>query len=224
MFMLATAKSDTVFAGGEERVLSNETLSGIKRILGASRVPFIDSILTRHNHYRAFGQIMVADSFVGPGSDRVLAAFAISGSREIVVVPWSYGGDCQPYYWGRTARFATPNLQGVYVLLLRPDSLWVERRPTFDALDAQLYSYALGPNLTGPGKMFPSDTSTRPGTEPRRLLELYMRVPASKADTLRVRLLSQWLQANPDVQNTYPASKVLWGWVTANSPSQGLGT
>jgi outer membrane protein OmpA-like peptidoglycan-associated protein len=55
---------------------------------------------------------MVADTFDGFGVVRLRAAFAASGSREIVVVPWSYRSDCVPYRWGGSARFATPNERG----------------------------------------------------------------------------------------------------------------
>ncbi len=174
ILMLARAKNDTVFAGGEERILSSSTFSGL-RSLRASRLAFSDSFLLMTRNLRAFGQIMVADSFVGPGSDRVRAAFTRSGSRDIVVVPWSYGTACETSFWYGTARFATPDQQGFYVLQLRPDSLWVERRPTFDAFEAQLYSYAPGTSIPGPGKRFPGDTSTRRGPEPRQLFEMYVR-------------------------------------------------
>jgi hypothetical protein len=210
IFMLATAKSDTVFAGGEERVVSDAWLR-IKK--GATpQTAFPDSFLFMTRNLRAYGQFMVADSFVGPGSDRVRAEFARSGSRDIVVVPWGYGGMCEVSFWYGTAQFTTPDQEGFYVLQLRPDSLWVQQRPTFDAVYAQLYSYAPGTNLAGPSKMFPGDVSTGPGSGARQLFEIYRRLPASRADTLRVRLLREWLQANPGVRDFYPARRLLSAW------------
>jgi hypothetical protein len=209
IFMLATARRDTVFAGGEEGVVSDAWLR-IKN--AAPQTVFPDSFLFKTRNLRAYGQFMVADAFVGPRSDRVRAEFARSGSREIVVVPWGYGGMCEVSFWYGTVQFATPDQEGFYVLQLRPDSLWVQQRPTFDAVYAQLYSYAPGTNLAGPSKEVPGDVSTARGSGARQLFEIYTRLPASRSDTLRVRLLREWLQVNPGARDLYPAGRLLSAW------------
>jgi hypothetical protein len=95
-----------------------------------------------------FGQIVELERAVGAGADRVLSTRpGTRGSVRAVVVPWRVDLACGPNFWRGSAQWTQPDSLAVYVAELRPDSLWVEGRPTFDALRAEVNTYAYGPDL-----------------------------------------------------------------------------
>lgn len=100
----------------------------------------------RHDPRKIFGQTMDLSQIEGFGAEHVREVLASSGTREVVLVPWDYGAGCGPHFWNGSARWSTPDSLGVYTGTLRPDSLWVGGRPTFDVYFAEV-SYAHGPRL-----------------------------------------------------------------------------
>lgn len=97
-----------------------------------------------------YGQVLRVDSVTLANAPAIRGALAARRSNEIVVVPWSYAPDCGNAHWHATARWVTPELLGVFPLWLRPESLWVTNRPTFDAKQATIGAYGYGIGLTGP--------------------------------------------------------------------------
>ena len=161
------------------------------------------------------GQLVELQRVEGPGAELVRRTVAVRRDPEVVMVPWQYGADCRPWYWGGTARWITPGTSGVLMVSLRPESLWTAGRPTFDSWMAVIRTYADGPAIRGP--------STRPNPEAppnmsaAEFFELLMALPTdadSNNPVARTRL-RDWMRAHPTAQNRYPASS-LWVWWSAH--------
>lgn len=99
---------------------------------------------------RIHGQVVRVDSILGPGADLVRRALNARHSSDVIVVPWANNPGCGIEVWSRSAEWTTPDSAGLFSVRLRPESLWVSGRPTFDAFFAVNYSYAYGPHTVGP--------------------------------------------------------------------------
>src|SRR5262249_2180323 len=90
------------------------------------------SIWDRRDH-TIYGQIVRADSMLGPGSDVVRRRLIARRSTEVLIVPWGNSPGCGIDIWRHSALWVSPDSSGLFSLRLRPESLWVSGRPTFDA-------------------------------------------------------------------------------------------
>lgn len=197
IYLVGTATADTVLAGPGS--------IGRALLRGARPEPDV------------YGQLVRADTFDGIGASRVRTAFNALESRGVVIVPWGYGADCRPEFWRRSARWVTPDSSGLFSLYLRPDSLWVAGRPTFDAVYAAVNSYVQGATDEAsrpPSKLVGPTREPDRALTPAEVFEIYMRLPTRSAppDTAALARLREWLRANPEMRTRYPGNDILWWW------------
>jgi hypothetical protein len=61
--------------------------------------------------------------------------------KEVVLVPWSYGGDCRPIPWGASTRWLSESRAGLFRATLRNPEFWANGLPTFDILTTREQPY-----------------------------------------------------------------------------------
>jgi hypothetical protein len=138
--------------------------------------------------------------------------FERTGSTRVVIVPWDYGPDCRPTYWATGAAWVRVGEPGAYTVSLRPDSLWVDGVPTFDAFMAAWEPYPLGSFLqrgygsTDALRTSPSLTAAEYFAMLRALPDWDM-MTASPDDAWAMVL--RWQEAHPDLAAKYPASRII---------------
>lgn len=165
-----------------------------------------------------YGQVVRVDSMLGPGADLARRALNARQSTEVLVVPWGNNPGCGIDVWRQSALWTTPDSSGLFSLRLRPASVWVSGRPTFDAFYAVNYSYAFGPYTVGPHTEFRGPTGARlernPAMTPAEVFALYAALPtvAQPSDSLALARLRAWVRANPSVRTRYPGNQILQGW------------
>ena len=160
-----------------------------------------------------FGQLARLQRIEGPGGAAVDRTMTARGSQDVVIVPWQYGMDCQPWLWSGTARWITPGTSGVFSVALRPESLWSAGRPTFDAWMAVARSYADGPFTRGPGTRLESPAP--PNLSAAQFFDLLVALPtdAEVHNPLARTRLRAWMRSHPEAENKYPSAS-LWVWWT----------
>lgn len=195
-YLLGRATPDTVLAGAE---------------------PVLSSFWQRPNR-AVYGQVVRVDSLSGPDAHATRGALTNRRSTEVVVVPWGYSSGCGPDFWRESARWTTPDSSGLFSVRVRPESLWIAGRPTFDALYASIYSYAYGPYTVGPHTHFAATAGATLQGEgsltPAEVFTLYTMLPtfAQAGDAAATRRLRDWVRANPRVQRRFPGTYILSAW------------
>ena len=88
------------------------------------------------------GQVFVVERFKGLDSARLASAFAQMSEPRAFIVPWDYDEMCRPTRWTASGPAWVPTgEQGTFTVKLRPDSLWIEGTPVFDAFYAAFEPY-----------------------------------------------------------------------------------
>ena len=164
-----------------------------------------------------YGQIVRADSMLGPGADIARRALDARQSTEVVIVPWGNNAGCGIDVWRWSALWLSPDSSGLFSLRLRSESLWVSGRPTFDALFAVNYSYADGPYTVGPHTANGSGGTKLDGggsMTPVEVFALYAALPpvGQSRDSSAIARLRAWVRANPSARTRYPGSQILQHW------------
>jgi len=165
----------------------------------------------RHR-FRIFGQIVRADRIEGRESAAVRQVLRDHNSSEIVVVPWEYDMGCGTSPWSRSARFTAPDSNAVFFLHLRPESLWVASKPTFDALLAHLATYADGPYTYGPHSdaRWAHDSTPPSNLTAAEYFDFVMALPVGySTDSTATRMLVRWIDAHPLARYRYPSRLAL---------------
>jgi hypothetical protein len=198
IYALARGTNDTVLAGGG--IVALRFPEGFRQ-----RLPPV------------YGQVFRIDTIEDVGDVALRRAMAASRSREIVIVPWDYDMGCGVYRWTRSTRWVTPDSLGLFSLNVRPESLWVGGRPTFDALYATIRTYADGPFTFGPhsGEMRNSDGASVTLRLPvRDVFALYGALPSGyeKLDAAARARIRNFLRANPHILTTFPGTAIAQGW------------
>jgi hypothetical protein len=162
-----------------------------------------------------YGQVVRVDSMLGPGSDLTRRALMARRSTEVLVVPWGNSPGCGIDVWRHSALWTTPDSSGLFSLRLRPESLWVSGRPTFDAFFAANYSYADGPYTVGPHFIFNGSTRADRSMTPAEVFALYAVMPpvTQPNDSIALARLRAWLRAHPAVRTRYPGNQIVQGWI-----------
>lgn len=164
------------------------------------------------------GQIVHVDSMLGPGADLARRALEARRSTEVLIVPWGNTPGCGVYLWRHSALWIRPDSSGLFSVRLRPESLWVSGRPTFDAFFAMNYSYADGPYTNGPHTVIrgPTDANVdgKGPMTPAEVFSLYAALPAvgQAADSIAIEKIRAWVRANPGARTRYPANLILQQW------------
>jgi hypothetical protein len=158
-----------------------------------------------------YGQVVRVDLMVGPGSDLARRALRARRSTEVLIVPWGNSPGCGIDVWRHSALWTTPDSSGLFSLRLRPESLWVSGRPTFDAFFAVNYSYADGPYTVGPHFVSNGSTGADRSMTPAELFALYAALPpvTQSSDPIALARLRDWVRANPTARTRYPGNEIL---------------
>lgn len=164
------------------------------------------------------GQIVRVDSMLGPGADLARRALDARHSTEVVIVPWGNNPGCGVDLWRHSALWIDPDSSGLFSVRLRPESLWVSGRPTFDAFFAVNYSYADGPHTIGPHTVIKGLTESsadgKGSMTPAEVFSLYSALPAvdQATDSSAIERLRAWVRTNPSVRTRYPGNQILRQW------------
>jgi hypothetical protein len=155
------------------------------------------------------GQLVRVDTIGGAGDGRVRRLLDWRGTRDVVVVPWGYDDACRPVPWDSSARWVEPGLTGFYTVSLRPESQWVDRRPTFDAYAADLDPYPHGAYYRR-GLQGTAQLRRRASLDAREMFALYDALPPhGRRDDAALARLRAWAAANPALAAKYPADAIL---------------
>ena len=160
---------------------------------------------------RVYAQLVRIDSLGGFGETALEVTFSRRGSRDVAVVPWEYGPSCEPRIWTKSVRWIEPGLVGFYAVRLRPDSLWIDGRPTFDALAANLQPYPHAPFLRR-GYRGTRALAERPSLDAHEMFGLHEALPVyvgRSIDSASVDNILRWEAANPELARKYPADVML---------------
>ena len=141
----------------------------------------------------------------GPDSLRLEQSFARIGDRSVLVVPWTYGPGCEPWWWSESARWAPVGSPAAYRLRLRAPEEWGGTIPVLDALVADLQPYPFGilaPRAPDTTAMTPEQYVDLMGALPTvRDAESRREVALAKIDA--------WVRRNPELAGLYPAVHVV---------------
>lgn len=163
-----------------------------------------------------YGQVVRVSRVGGSLGPRLERAMR-NARREVLLVPWGYGSDCGVGLWGGSARWSQVDAVGLFTARLRPESLWVDRRPTLDVFAAWYEPYPHGEFLRSRrSRDERPDTAGAGGTRwltAEELFELYRALPALKPvrrdAPAEVRPLEAWHRAHPELATRFPASLIL---------------
>ncbi|HEX4684492.1 MAG TPA: hypothetical protein VH277_17365 [Gemmatimonadaceae bacterium] len=201
-YVLARSTRDTVLAGAGP-------IAGRSRVVNQHPGPI-------------HGQVVSAERIVGAHDAEIRAALRTRGSSEIVVVPWIRNPACAPSPWPWSAQYTTPGARGVFELQLRAESLWVDGRPTFDALPGALQTYAYGQHVDGPqSDVRRSENPTPlPNLSIDEYWDLLMNLPRSgqTADSAALTHLWRWIDEHPDIRIRYPGNLLLRQYRADDTP------
>ena len=188
LFVLATARADTVLSGP-----------------GAVEYASFDSAGLETIH----GQRFRLDRLGGDVPPELAAARA-AGRMDAVLVPHSGGCD-HTSRWFESARWSPPGEQVVADVTLRPRSGWVDGLPTFDT-DPDVDTYPRGYGMDEEERA----TALTPAQvfHLSEVLPTYAEV--LRAPFAAYRPLLRWAAANPRLAARAPASGALW-WAHDNT-------
>ncbi len=153
------------------------------------------------------GQIVNVLRFGGSDSARLAAAFRANGSQRVAVVPWDYDAGCQTTRWTAPANWLAVDTAVAIALRVRPESLWINGTPVFDAFHAVTLPYRplepadLRMRATG-------DSTAWLSTDER--FEMLLTFPVSaewdRDPDKHWRNVLEWQRANPQLARRYPAT------------------
>jgi hypothetical protein len=95
-----------------------------------------------------YGQLFRVQRLARADSARVAAVLERRGDDRVAIVPWDYDPTCVPVRWTRGFAWVKSAEPAVFTLTLRPDSLWVDGVPVFDAIAAATEPYPHSPLYT----------------------------------------------------------------------------
>src|SRR5688572_27051548 len=188
--LLATASADTVLTGPGH---------------------IVPSVFGGHSGAGApgpiFGQMFEAARFSSADSARLATAFKTRGDMRIVIVPWDYDPACDPTRWTGGFAWVPAAKAGTFTVALRPDSLWTDGIPVFDAFIAawEPYPYPQPPRE-------PPSFRTAEALSAEQYFELLTAMPTGEDQRERPdsawRAFLRWRDANPALVGRYPVNQL----------------
>lgn len=158
-----------------------------------------------------YGQVIEVIRFGGADSTRLAAAFRQLGDARAVVVPWDYDPSCSPARWTRGFAWLEPEVRGTFTLRLRPDSMWVDGLPVFDAFGAVLEPYPFafrGKGIRHSRGSFPDS----PWLTAEDFFRFLLAIPPAQDWTEKPdrswSVTRAWQLAHPDLADRYPATVI----------------
>lgn len=192
LYLVGTALSDTLFAGPGEVVPSGQPGhwgSGERR--------------------EVYGQLVRVELLNPDAPVELREALDHADPPNVLMVPWDYDPSCATTYWTRSARWIEPGLEGFYIARLRPRTLWVEGRPTFDAFLADLAVYPHGSFFVAGYR----GTRERLSLTAREYFSLHSALPTAgetrESVSKALDRVRAWEAENPDLTGRYPADETL---------------
>lgn len=190
--VLARATGDTVLAGAGEILPSRDG--------GHSGTAAPGPI---------YGQVVEITMFGGADSVHLAAAFRLQPMRALIV-PWDYDSSCAPARWtGGFAWLATQPRTNALTLKLRPDSLWVDGLPVFDAFVAVHEPYPIAHRGT---RRAPDESPIAPWLTAEQFFHLVLAMPPHEDWEERPdsswTAVTDWVAANPRLAERYPAPMI----------------
>ncbi len=156
-----------------------------------------------------YGQVFAAERFAGPDSSVLARTFAHRGDRRVVIVPWDYGPSCEPVRWTRSFAWVPIAKAATFTILLRPDSLWTNGVPVFDAYQAITEPYPLSPMYRRDVDR-PSRSRTDIELTAGELYDLLATTAPADAAWQYPEgtwmAFARWQAAHPDLATRYPAN------------------
>lgn len=160
-----------------------------------------------------YGQVLQVERFAGADSATLAEVLAQRGTDRVVVVPWSYGSQCERLAWSQTAQWVPLGEPGMFRRLrLRPENDWAAGLPTFDAFWAWHEPYPTGEWFQR-GFQGTHALRTQPSLTAAEYFDLYRALPdwhfihshpeAAAAGIARLE------QQNPELLTKYPTAEVL---------------
>lgn len=165
----------------------------------------------RGDRRAVYGQLVRVDTLAGAEADKVRAAMARLGSRDLLLVPWDYDPSCEPTYWSASAQWISPGLVGFYTATLRAEKFWISGRPTFDVFTADLEPYPHGPFFRE-GYHGADAVRLRPSLTPHEMFDLYEVLPIWgkwELDASALEPLERWAREHSELSAKYPADEIL---------------
>ena len=156
-----------------------------------------------------YAQVVQVEQFGGGDSERLGDALRQPGSAHALVVPWDYDPGCAAARWTRGFAWMEPGALGTLTLRLRPDSMWVNGLPVFDAFMAVLEPY---PAAFEGSDRAPAASGDAPWLTPEQYFRLLIAMPPREEWTERPdsswSVASAWQSANPELAERYPATVI----------------
>lgn len=156
-----------------------------------------------------YGQVVEVVRFGGGDSVRLADAFRHPGNTRALIVPWDYDPGCDPARWTRSFAWLEPGALGTLTLQLRPDSMWVNGWPVFDAFMAVFEPYPTADQRSGRAPI-PSDDT--PWLTPEQFFRLLLDLPPHEEWNERPdsswSVARAWQSANPELAERYPATAI----------------
>lgn len=158
-----------------------------------------------------YGQVVDVIRFGGADSTRLATAFRQLRNTRALVVPWDYDPSCAPTRWTKGFAWVEPQAPGAFTLQLRPDSMWVNGLPVFDAFMAVLEPYPAAYRAQGIRRSLEAPPDT-PWLTPEEYFALLLATPpheewSERPDSSWAATLA-WQSAQPDLADRYPATVI----------------
>lgn len=198
-YFIATAASDTLHAGpGSLTYYPSD--------------PRISEPLSEPPH-PIYGQVVRVERFAGPIEAEVQAVLKRHNNRA-VLVPWGSRGDCRRSPWEGSARWMAPGTRGTFVAYLRPQSEWIDGKPTLDIGSPWRQPYTVERARED------AEDPKAPILTPSEYLSLLLALPVWDSET-RSKVSEgnwrEWVQKHPKLATRFPATEIL-RWVRGEYP------
>lgn len=191
--LLGTATADTVFAGPGEISLSphgGHSGSGAPGPI--------------------YGQIVEVARFGGADTTLLGSALRERPNMRALVVPWDYDSACTPARWTTGFAWLEPGTEGTFAVQLRPDSLWVDGLPIFDAFYAA--EFEPYPAAYRDRRGAPPESRATPWLKAEEYFELLLSIPPyeewSERPDSSWAVVLDWQAENPELAARYPATAI----------------
>jgi hypothetical protein len=157
-----------------------------------------------------YGQVFNVARFTGANAVLLSDVFHERGDSHAVIVPWDYDSGCRPSRWTRGFAWVPGGRPGTFTVRLRPDSLWVNGMPVFDAFLADFEPYPLSPMYRDDHIRPTFRSSTWLTAE--QYYELLEVLPTQQEREARPdstwHVFLHWRDANSDLSQAYPANQI----------------
>jgi hypothetical protein len=157
-----------------------------------------------------YGQVVEVARFGGADTTLLGPTLRERPNMRAVVVPWDYDPGCEPARWTTGFAWLEVGTEGTFAVQLRPDSLWIDGLPVFDAFYAA--EFEPYPAAYQGRRSAPPESRAAPWLTPEEYFELLIDVPpyeewSERPDSTWAVVL-HWQAENPELAERYPATAI----------------